>query len=325
MISAADFDTAEMFSGMGGGGTGAQEAGARVVWAANHWREACDIYALNHGLTPECQDLMEADWTRLPHVRVLWASPACQGHSQCGQPARKGTGGNSRPDAHAAQLKAQRDRNTAMAVLSAADTLRPEFIAIENVEDFQRWEAFDAYLGMLHAYGYQTNVQTIRAIDYGGAQERDRCIVVARLGHAAPVLAPSYGPAARTIAECLEPDDAPHHRWKPIDSKSARMRIRVQKAQNEAGERCLWANVSESSGRPMDGYFPTSTTKSIGQWYIIDRDRMRTLSAREMARTMSFPDTYVLPKQKALAGKMIGNAIDVNVAKGIFEQIVMAA
>ena len=200
-----------------------------------------------------------------------------------------------------------------------------KFVVIENVPDLLRWEAFDAYLGVLQAYGYETHTQVLRATNYGGAQERDRLIVTARLGQAAPILEQSYGQAAVTIAECLEPDEARVHRWKPVDSKSARMRVRVAKAQNEAGARCLWANVSESSGRPLEGHFPTSTTKSIGQWYIIDGDRMRTLSARELARSMSFPDSYILPKTKGLAGKMIGNAIDVQFAKGIVEQIVMAA
>jgi DNA (cytosine-5)-methyltransferase 1 len=322
----SNFDAIDLFAGAGGFSTGANLAGVPVLWAANHWQEAVDCHAANHPHTAHVrQDLQEADWTQVPQARVLLASPACQGFSQCGQPARMGAGGNSRPNPQAAQAKGQRDRNTAWAVLSAADTLRPEFLVIENVPDLLRWEAFDAYLGVLHAYGYATHTQIVRATTYGGAQERDRLIITARHGHAAPILEPSYGPQAATIADCLEPDTAPHHRWKPVDSKSARMRVRVQKAQNEAGSRCLWANVSESSGRPLDGHFPTSTTKSIGQWYIIDGDRMRTLSARELARSMSFPDTYVLPKQKGLAGKMIGNAIDVNMARGIVEQIVMAA
>jgi len=322
----SNFDAIDLFAGAGGFSTGANLAGVRTLWAANHWPEAVECHAANHPQTAHaCQDLMEADWTQVPDARMLLASPACQGHSQCGQPARKGTGGNSRPDAHAARIKSQRDRNTAWAVLAAADTVRPEFLAIENVPDFARWEAFDAWLGVLRAYGYQTRVQTLRATDYGGAQERDRCVITARLGHAAPELAPTWGGPAVTIGECLEADTAPHHRWKPVESKSERMQVRVAKAQREAGSQCLWANVSESSGRPLDGHFPTSTTKSIGQWYVIDGDRMRTLSARELARSMSFPDTYILPRQKALAGAMIGNAIDVRMAQGIVEQMVMAA
>ena len=320
------FSAIDLFAGAGGFSTGANQAGVPVWGAANHWQEAVDCHAANHPETIHVrQDLQEADWTQVPKARILLASPACQGFSQNGQPARKGTGGNVRPSAHAAQEKSQRDRNTSMAVLSAADTIRPEFIAIENVPDMMRWEAFEAYHGMLRAYGYETHTQVIRATNYGGAQERDRMVITARLGHAAPILEPSYGPRAVTIAECLEPDEARVHRWKPVDSKSARMRIRVAKAQNEAGARCLWANVSESSGRPLDGHFPTSTTKSIGQWYIIDGDRMRTLSIREMARSMSLPESYVFPSQKALAGAMIGNAIDARVGRGIVEQIVMAA
>ena len=322
----SNFNAIDLFAGAGGFSTGANLAGVPVVWAANHWQEAVDCHAANHPQTAHVrQDLQEADWTQVPDARLLLASPACQGYSQCGQPARMGTGGNSRPDPQTARAKSQRDRNTAWAVLAAADTIRPEFLAIENVPDMARWEAFDAWRNVLHAYGYQTHAQILRATNYGGAQERDRLVITARLGHAAPILAPSHGPRGRTIAECLEPDDAPGHNWQPVAEKSERMRPRIEKAQREAGARCLWANVSESSGRPLDGHFPTSTTKSIGQWYIIDGDRMRTLSARELARSMSFPDSYILPAAKGLAGKMIGNAIDVQFARGIVEQIVMAA
>ena len=38
----------DLFAGAGGFTVGAIEAGAEVVWAANHWAEAVACHALNH-------------------------------------------------------------------------------------------------------------------------------------------------------------------------------------------------------------------------------------------------------------------------------------
>ena len=311
----------DLFSGAGGFTTGATLAGADVVWAANHWDSAVACHAANHpGVEHVQQDLAEMDWTQCPAADLLLASPACQGHSQAGQPARQGTGGSHAPNADRLRVKGQRDRNTAWAVLAAADTIRPERMVIENVVDFTRWEAFEAWRGVLHSFGYETRVQVVNGLHYGGAQDRPRAVVTARLGRPAAVLADRTS-GGLTIGHCLDRDDHSDNRWAPIESKPARMQPLIAKAQNQAGARCFWANVSESRGRRLDEPFPTSTTQSGTQWNLIDGDRIRVLNPREMARSMSFPDTYQLPAQRKLAGKLIGNAIDVSLARGIVEQV----
>ncbi len=309
----------DLFSGAGGFTCGATQAGAVVVWAANHWPEAVDCHAANHPTVAHVtQDLAEMDWTRCPQASLLLASPACQGHSQAGQPARKGTGGNFKPDPVRLRLKGQRDRNTSWAVLAAADTIRPETILVENVADLQRWEAFEAWLGVLQSFGYQTRTHTLNGLHYGGAQDRPRTVVTASLGK--PIdLVPSLE-APRCIQDCLDPDDIQENNWTDIGLKSARMLWRMRKAQREAGARCFWANVSESRGRPLDEPFPTATTKSGSQWYLLDGDRGRVLNPREIARSMSFPSTYKLPRARGLAGELLGNAIDVRLARGMVSQ-----
>ena len=49
--------------------------------------------------------------------------------------------------------------------------------------------------------------------------------------------------------------------------------------------------------------------------------RCRILAPRELARIQGFSDDYAIPTQRGLASKLIGNAIDVNVARGVLEQI----
>lgn len=72
----------DLFAGAGGFSTGARMAGARVLWAANHWPLAVQWHAANHPETEHaCQDLQQADFREAPAHDLLLASPACQGHS----------------------------------------------------------------------------------------------------------------------------------------------------------------------------------------------------------------------------------------------------
>ena len=317
----------DLFSGAGGFTTGATAAGVNVVLAANHWDAAVECHAANHpGVEHVQQDLAEMDWPLCPEADILLASPACQGFSQAGQPARKGSGGSHAPDPSRIRVKGQRDRNTSWAVLAAADTLRPRHIVVENVVDMMTaWDGFDAWLGVLQAFGYATRVHRINAVNYGGAQERERLVVTANLGGKGIELAPRLDIASPTIGDCLDADDDDGNRWTEIASKPERMTTRIAKAQREAGRRCFWANVSESRGRSLDEQFPTATTQSGTQWNLVDGDRVRVLNPREMARSMSFPDSYRLPRQRKLASKLIGNAIDVQMARGIVGQVLAAA
>jgi site-specific DNA-cytosine methylase len=115
----------DLFAGAGGFTLGATMAGARVLWAANHWEAAVQVHATNH---PEalhlCQDLHQANWETVPRHDLLLASPSCQGHSR----AR----GTDQPRHDAA-------RSTAWAVVSCAEFHRPSAFVVENVPEFQEW------------------------------------------------------------------------------------------------------------------------------------------------------------------------------------------
>ena len=316
----------DLFSGCGGFTTGALQAGAEVVWAANHWTPAVNAHARNHpGVVHVEQNLSEFDWTLAPDCDLLLASPACQGWSQAGQPARQGTGGSHRPSKARARAKGQGDRNTSWAVLAAADTLRPRHIVVENVTDMQdKWGAtFDAWLGVLQSMGYATAVHRLWAHEYGGAQERLRLVVTASLD--GPIhLQQTVATDGPTIGECLQADDDAENRWRDLATMSPRMLPLMRKAQRQAGKRCFWANVSESRGRALDERFPTATTQSGTQWYLLDGERGRILNPREIARSMSFADDYWLPANREVAGKMIGNAIDVAMARNVVGQVLAA-
>lgn len=310
---------ADLFSGLGGFTEGATQAGLPVAIAANHWAEAVAWHTRNH---PEVrhlqQDLQQMDMRLLEGVELVIASPECQGHSPNGRPSVAGVF-RSEEEREKAIRRRVLQRSTAWAVLSAAEVARPRTIIVENVPWIYEWELFAAWRGGLEALGYHVRQHVIHADRYGSAQARSRAIITCDLRR--PVeLADSWGSSSKCLADCLDLHETPEHRWTVIAEKSERMRSRMLRAQGQAGPRCLWNNVSEANGRPLTGYSPTLTTKCGSQLYLLDGPRCRILNPRELARIQGFPEHYQIPEARGLAGHLIGNAIDVHVARGVLEQ-----
>ena len=317
MIRVVDF-----FSGIGGFTVGARAAGASVRLAVNHDRTALDWHAANHpDIEHECQDLSELDMRSLPDFDVLVASPECQGFTPSGQPGRATP---ATPSKLRREGRRRRARSTCYAVLAAADVCRPAAIVVENVPLFLKWAAFPAWRSMLEAHGYAVTEHLVTASDFGGASERRRAIILA--SQAGPLELRPPATRRRTIGDCLLADDDPRHCWRDVDSllstsKAGSMRDRIRRAQERTARRIVWANVDSARGRQMDEHFATFTTRSSSQTYLVDGDRARMLDPRELARGMSFPETTKLPSSRALAGRLIGNAIDCRVAAAAVGQV----
>ena len=133
----------------------AQQAGVDVVWAANHWQLAVDAHAINHpNVDHACQDLVQADWTKLPSYELLLASPCCQGYSNASQPQRRAY--------HDAM------RATAWAVIDCAEVTQPETILVENVPQFAKWQLFPLWMDALRVLGSRSPSEpTTRNWDVG--------------------------------------------------------------------------------------------------------------------------------------------------------------
>lgn len=314
-MSAIDF-----FAGVGGFTEGARRACVSVALAANHDADAVEWHRRNH---PEVrhvqQDLGELDMRALPESDLLLASPCCQGFSPSGRPGQPGA---KRLNRERLLAKRQVARNTSYAVLAAADVVRPRAIVVENVVEMMAWEAFGAWCGVLEALGYHVTARRLNAADYGSPQSRERMILVAHQERAVE-LAPALSVAQRAIGDVLLDDDDPRCRWVDLASKTASIQERIQRARRGA-RRFLWANVDSARARAMDESLPTVTTRSLTQMHVVDGDWIRRLEAREVARAMSFPDSYQIPDGRVLAGRLLGNAIDCRLAEGVVAQVVAA-
>lgn len=297
----------DLFAGWGGFTEGAEQAGARVVWAANHWPLAVEAHSINHpGTVHECQDLRQADWGKLPNYDLLLASPACQGHSQASQPRRRRY--------HDAL------RTTAWAVVDCADVTEPRAIVIENVVDFRRWRLYPQWRSALEAIGYTLTEQVVRASAFGVPQRRDRLFVVASQDGAIhieqpDVREPAFGP-------CI---DWERGEWRPVSEASPRARERIAAGRARHGARFITQHVTGHKGVGLDE--PIRTITCQDQWAVVDGDVYRPLTVRETARAMGFPDGYTWPEgcRRRDMIKGLGNAVVPPVARAVVEQVMDAA
>lgn len=298
----------DLFAGWGGFTLGAEAAGVDVVWAGNHWVLAVDAHTANHPETQHvCQDLRQADWTKLPEYDILLASPACQGHSQASQPKR-------RP--YHDKLRA-----TAWSVVDCADVTEPKAIVVENVPDFRRWRLYKIWRAALTEMGYQIDELEVMATEHGVPQRRKRLFVVAWKNRERPNLfgltnrfmrEPAFGPQIEW--------DAPG--WRPVSSASAKVQERVQNGRENHGPKFLTQHVTNHPGVGL--HEPIRTITTGDQWAIVKGDVYRPLTVRETARAMGFPDDYRWPAGASRRDKIkgLGNAVCPPVATAIVKRLV---
>lgn len=300
----------DLFAGAGGFSTGAAMAGARVLWAANHWPVAVEWHAANHPDTLHaCQDLQQADFRDAPAHDLLLASPACQGHSR----AR----GTDKPH-HDAQ------RATAWAVVACAEVHRPPVVLVENVPEYAEWVLYPAWCAAMHALGYALSPMVVDAADHGVAQHRRRLFVVAtrsRYPVALDLPKREPTPAARVI-------DFAAGRWSQVHrpGRSPSTLARIAAGRRAHGERFVapyYGSGSGETGRSLERPLGTITTRD--RWAVIDGDRMRMLTADECRAAMGFPASYRLPTQHKAAVHLLGNAVVPQVAADLINAIRRAA
>lgn len=298
----------DLFAGLGGFTEGAEQAGCRVVWAANHWRAAVDMHARNHpDIEHACQDLHQQDWTQVPTHDLLLASPACQGHT----PAR----GKERPHHDAC-------RSTAWAVVSALECHRPPLALVENVPHFTKWTLYPAWCAALTALGYAVAPHIVDCADLGVPQHRERVFIALTRSRYPVRLKLSVQPHVAAAAIV----DFTAGRWSPIRrvGRAANTLARIARGRAQYGSRFLTAYYGATrGGRSLTEPIGTITTHD--RWAVIDGERMRMLTVPEARRAMAFRADYQLPASAKDAMFMLGNAVPPPAAAEVIRALKVAA
>lgn len=284
----------DLFAGLGGFSEGARLAGVEVAWAANHWRAAVDVHASNHPETAHlCQDLHQADWSRVPRHDLLLASPSCTGHTR----AR----GRERPGHDAA-------RSTAWAVVSCAEVHRPPIVVVENVTDLRRWALYPAWCSAMSALGYTLAEHVVDAADHSVPQHRTRLFVVASRSRAPLELRLPRRPHT-PIASVIDWTQPTRPIGRPGRATATLERIR--RGREEHGDRFVapfYGSGSGTTGRSIGRPIGTITTRD--RWLLVDGDRCRMFTVDEYLAAMGFRRDYAVPRRpRALGIHLLGNAV----------------
>lgn len=303
--------TVDLFAGAGGFSTGAQKAGAEVVWAANHWQAAVDCHSLNHAQADHvCQDLALYPSCEIPDHDLLLASPSCKGFS----PAR------GKHQAHHDKYRA-----TAWIVNDVLEAKRPPFAIIENVPQMLDWVQYPAWKLGLELLGYKLCEHVVDAADVGVPQNRVRLFITAtRAKSALKIDVPKrdHVPAS-TILQWES------GRWSDIhkNGRAAKTLARINQAVSDGlGPRFLLPYYGATrTGRSLDRPVGTLTTKPRYALVDMERGKMRMMSIPEARDAMGFPADYALPKNSGVANMLLGNAVCPPVAEHLVSQLMLVA
>lgn len=311
---------ADLFCGAGGTSTGLVEAcnesGHQVnLTAVNHWPVAVATHTANHPdarhLCASLDSLNPRDLFSEGELNILWASPECTHHSN----ARGGK-----------PIKDQ-SRATAWCVTRWADALRPDYIFIENVPEFEGWgpldcklrpiasrksETFHAWLNAIRSIGYKVDYRILCAADFGDPTTRRRLFIQAVRGRRRIVWPePSHCPsvendlfrnlkpwrAAKDIIDWSLPIQSIFDRKRPLADSTLR---RIEEGLRCYGDATIIAMEHGGRSLSVSNPMPTITTAKGG----------------------AFGLAYVLPQQSGGALRPVGQPLPTISTAGAISLIV---
>ncbi len=323
-----------MFSGAAGTSVGAAQAGAEIVWAANHSRACVDLHEANFPAANNvCQDLHLFNHAAMDAHDLLLASPVCRVNSSASRPARakaaeatkakdptKARQGSSLAASHNAM------RALPWAVLDALEVNRPRFFALENVPEWATdWELYRDFLRMLRRLGYKVTEQILNSEKWGVAQARERLFVIGTLGRKPIRVRDPKRFTLQLMAPCVDWDGG---EWMEISAcEWPKMRAQLERAHSVFGGAPCFINLV--GHRPVyDANRPLLTATRQDQFRWVHRGRYRYPVAREGFNLMGFPASYVIPdavaETRTVAWSMAGDAVCPPVMRGIVERVMAA-
>lgn len=336
----SDIACVDLFCGVGGLTRGLLDAGIKVI-AGVDTDDACKYpYETNNGgkfLALDVAKITAADlsvWFGNARVRVLAGCAPCQPFSSYSH--RYDTIGTERWGLlnHFARLVREVD---------------PEIVTMENVPTVTRHSVFDDFVDTLKLNGYEVWFKIINCAEYGLPQRRRRTVLLAsKFGKIE--LAPSADIVRRTVADVIKGLPILRHGGRnhedSLHTASRLSELNYERIRNSkpGGTWRDWPPHlvakchTKKSGKTYPGVYgrmiyeapaPTLTTQfyGFGNGRFGHPTQARGLSLREGALLQGFPKDYQFlpedqPVQFKTLGRMIGNAVPVDLGRVIGKTIV---
>lgn len=317
-----------LFSGAGGFDLGFKQAGFEVVWANEFDKSIWKTYETNHSTTLDKRDIRQILSKEIPDCEGIIGGPPCQSWSAAG--SLKGIE-DSRGKLFYEFIRILKDKS-------------PKFFVAENVAGMLakiHKEAVKVILGCFDEAGYQVNLLSVNAVDFGVAQDRKRIFYI---GFRKDLSISFINPTPFNIKLYLKDVI-----W---DLRDTAVAAQEKGKSNHAS--CLVPNHEYMTGGFSSIYMqrnrvrswdePSFTIQAGGRhapihpqapkMLLVAKDERifvpgkeelyRRLSVRECARIQTFPDDFIFYYINVADGyKMVGNAVPVQLA-GVVAQAVLS-
>lgn len=316
------------FSGAGGLDRGFENAGFDVVWANEYDKAIWETYEHNHTNTIlDKRSIANIPSNEVPDCDGIIGGPPCQSWSEAGS------------------LRGLKDNRGQLfyEFIRILSTKRPKFFLAENVSGMLLSRHSKALLNIKELFdecGYNLSFSTVNAANYGVPQDRKRVffigyrkdlklnfkfpepttLVPINLKDAIWDLRKNATPAGEKNHTVGKNCKVPNHEYMTGGFSSmfmSRNRVRT------------WDEISytiQAGGRhaPLHPQAPKMELISQDKRQFVKgyEDKYRRLSIRECARIQTFPDDFIFKYEMLSDGyKMIGNAVPVNLAYAVANQI----
>lgn len=317
---------ASFFAGAGGLDHGFENAGFDVVWANEYDKAIWATYSHNFPKTKlDKRSIVEVEPEDIPNCDGMIGGPPCQSWSEAGM------------------LRGIEDKRGQLffEYIRLLEAKRPLFFLAENVSGIvfnRHTEAFNNILNMFSNIGYNVSYHLLNSNDYGVPQDRERVIIVGYLAQYGkhfvppkiqtphPTLKDAIWDLRQNVVKALDKNKHnpkskfPNHEYFHGSFSSIYMsRNRVRP----------WNRPSftiQAGGRhaPLHPQAPEMISVGKDVREFVPGKKYRRLSVRECARIQTFPDEHLFIYDYVADGyKMIGNAVPVNFATALAQQIIL--
>lgn len=307
----------DLFSGAGGLSCGLVMAGFTPVASVEIMPEAVETYQYNFidkkGFNEKVetrdirtQEVKEELYKTIgnQHIDLIVGGFPCQGFSMAGN-----------------RVVSDPRNSLYLEMLEIVKNVQPDYVVMENVEGLRSMLDGKVETQILNDYkeiGYEINVTTLNAADYGVAQQRKRVIFIGnRIGnknyHPKPLYEPNnyktLGSAIYKYMNIAEDKSINHVFTRHTEDMKKRLA-------NVPEGSSLFKNYSDSWKKsPWDK--PSCTIKENHGAVNIHPKLPRVLTAREIAAIQSFPDDFIFQGAKKWQLVQIGNAVPPLLGKAI--------
>lgn len=314
-----------LFSGAGGLDLGFENAGFQIIWANEFDKTIWDTFQHNFPHTKlDKRSITEISEGEIPDCDGIIGGPPCQSWSEAGA-------GRGMADKRGQLF------NDYIRILKAK---HPKFFMVENVSGIlapRHSESFKGFLNEFENAGYNVTWRLLNSNDYNVPEDRLRVIIV---GFRKDLNRKFSFPRARDYKPTLRDAIQDLPEAKPALGKNkANNDLQIPNHEYMCGG---FSTIYMSRNRVRAWDQPSFTIQAGGrhapihpkapkmikiepnkQIFVEGKEHLyRRLSIRECARIQTFPDSYIfIYKDVANGYKMVGNAVPVNMAKAIAEQI----